>query len=91
MERSRLFRSFGRTARNKVAFHYDRDHVRQSLADVTNESSEPLAKITLGTDYYLSRFNLADTLMDSIVVRQVMRIPRCGNVDAFKSLGWSPR
>ena len=61
--------------RNKVAFHYDPDHVHQSLADVTSEPSVPLAKITLGTDYYLSRFNLADALMDSIVVRQVMRIP----------------
>jgi hypothetical protein len=68
--------------RNTIAFHYDPEQVRKALVHVANEPSQPLAKITLGTDFYLFRFNLADVLMDSIVVRQIMRIPVGGDIRA---------
>ena len=37
--------------RNKVAFYYDNDQVRQALRDMMREPRKLLAKITLGTNY----------------------------------------
>jgi len=57
--------------RNKLSFHYDRDHIDNALDRLAVENAP--AMITMGGDYYLSRFNLADRVCDSILVHQVLQ------------------
>jgi hypothetical protein len=66
--------------RNKIAFHYDDAQVKQALVRLANANS-PTAKVTLGMDYFLERLDLADAVMETIFVREIMRVPPAGNVD----------
>jgi hypothetical protein len=68
---------------HNVAFHYDEGHVRRAMRNIAASTSQPACKITLGMDYYLGRFNLADVLMDSIIVRQILKIPLGADVRAM--------
>ena len=57
--------------RNVLSFHYDRDHINNALDRLAVENAP--AMITMGGDYYLSRFNLADRVCDSVLVHQVLQ------------------
>lgn len=57
--------------RNKLSFHYDRDFLSKAIKRLANDPKHPPAEITMGTDYFLSRFNMADRVCDSVLVQQV--------------------
>jgi hypothetical protein len=59
--------------RNKLSFHYDSQHVKTAISRLANDRTQPPALITMGGDYFLSRFNLADRVADSILVHQVLQ------------------
>lgn len=69
------FNYFRRTVgrlRDKAAFHYDPDMTKFAI-DYLADRREPVpAKITMGGDAYLTRFNLADTAMDVALIRQIL-------------------
>lgn len=70
----RLIDTIGRL-RNKVTFHYDSDQVQRALEYLANEPRPQPATITIGEDYYLTRFNFADRIADTILTRQILGIP----------------
>ncbi len=55
--------------RNQIAFHYDESQVKKALVRLADGNSPVRAKVTLGMDYFLDRFNLADTVTETIFVR----------------------
>jgi hypothetical protein len=59
--------------RNKLSFHYDREHLVRAIERLALDPTHPPAPITMGADYYLSRFNLADRVIDSALVREVVQ------------------
>ena len=63
--------------RNKMAFHYDSTQVTKALQRLAEGNS--VAKITLGMDIFLGRFNLADTVMNTIFTREIMGVPAGDN------------
>jgi hypothetical protein len=67
--------------RNKIAFHYDEAQVKKALVRLADMNSPVRAKVTLGMDYFLDRFNLADTVTETIFVREIMSIPPGGDVE----------
>jgi hypothetical protein len=68
-----IFATTAARLRNKLSFHYDSQHVRTAINRLANDRVQPPALITIGGDYYLSRFNLADRVADSILVHQVLQ------------------
>jgi len=80
---SKLFGAQLTRLRNTLSFHYDADHITNALARLANDSTHPPAMITMGADYYLSRFNLSDRVCDSILVHQVLQ-PVAGSTDREK-------
>jgi hypothetical protein len=71
------FNHFQRTVgalRNKAAFHYDPKMIRIALDYLANRREPVPAKITMGGDFYLTRFNLADMVMDVALTRQILGI-----------------
>lgn len=80
---SKLFGSQVTRLRNKLSFHYDADHIRNALSRLGDDRTHPPATITMGADYYLSRFNLADRVCDSILAHQVLQ-PAAGSTDREK-------
>lgn len=81
---SKLFGSQVTRLRNKLSFHYDADHIRNALSRLADDPTHHPATITMGADYYLSRFNLADRVCDSILVHQVVLQPVAGSTDREK-------
>ena len=65
--------------RNKTAFHYDPAQVTKALERLA-EGNSFTAKVTLGMDLFLERFNLADTVMDTIFVREIVGVGPGGDV-----------
>lgn len=80
---SKLFGLQVTRLRHKLSFHYDAQHVRLALEKLADDSTRPPAAITMGADYYLSRFNLADRVCDSILVHQILQSV-AGNTDREK-------
>ncbi|MHB8382718.1 MAG: hypothetical protein ACYDC3_10335 [Candidatus Binataceae bacterium] len=69
------FNYFRRTVgrlRDKAAFHYDPGMTRVALDHLANRRQPIPAKITMGGDFYLTRFNLADVVMDVALIRQIL-------------------
>jgi hypothetical protein len=69
------FNYFRRTVgqlRDKAAFHYDPEMTRIALEQLANRQQPVPAKITMGSDFYLTRFNLADAAMDVALIRQIL-------------------
>jgi hypothetical protein len=62
--------------RHKTIFHYDSKMVRKALADRASREEAKRSKITLGDDISLSRFEVSDDIVDSIICRQICKIPR---------------
>lgn len=59
--------------RNKLSFHYDKEHLVRAIERLAHDPKRPPAAITMGADYFLSRFNLADRVVDSALVREVVQ------------------
>lgn len=70
---SKLFGLHVSRLRNKLSFHYDKEHIDKALDSLAVDPTRPPAMITMGGDYYLSRFNLADRVCDSVLVRQFLQ------------------
>ena len=65
--------------RHKTAFHYDRSEIKNALCNRASRPETRKSKITGGDDISLYRCDLADDIVNSIVVRQVWKIPRTDN------------
>jgi hypothetical protein len=69
------FNYFRRTVgrlRDKAAFHYDPETTEIALDLLANRREPVPAKITMGGDAYLTRFNLADVVMDVALIRKIL-------------------
>lgn len=69
--------------RHNTVFHYTKNKlVNKALSDRSSRSESCRSKITRGDDISLWRFELADDIVDSVVCRQIWKIPR--NADLRK-------
>jgi hypothetical protein len=68
---SKLFGLRVSRLRNKLSFHYDKAHIDRALDTLATDPTHPPAK--MGGDYYLSRFNLADRVCDSVLIHQFLQ------------------
>lgn len=67
--------------RHSTVFHYDNKKlVERALSDRAGRKEASLSKITFGDHISLSRFDLADDIVDSIVCRQICKIPRSADL-----------
>lgn len=62
--------------RNRAAFHYLRDVAERALEDRANRNEASRSSITVADESSLSRFEAADHIIDSIVVRQLWKLSR---------------
>ena len=76
------FRRYVGAIRNKTAFHYDAKMTLAALNDRASRDEAATGSITAGDDFSLWRFEAADLIMDSIVVRQLWKIPRSADLEA---------
>jgi len=60
--------------RDKAAFHYDLDNTKFALKRLARAKKPFPAMITFGSDLFLTRFNLADVVMDVVLTRKILRI-----------------
>lgn len=74
------FRRYVGAIRNKTAFHYDSDMTLAALKDRAGRDEAATSSITEGDDLSRWRFEAADHIMDSIVVRQLWKIPRTADL-----------
>jgi hypothetical protein len=75
---------FGKTVsqlRHKTAFHYDAKTTRFAINYLADRPQPVPAKITMGGDAYLTRFNLADAVLEVALTRKVLEIKAGENVD----------
>lgn len=68
--------------RHNVGFHYDESGklIQKAILDRAQRAEARIASITRGSTAYLWRFNAADDIVDSVVVRQIWSIPRGADV-----------
>ncbi len=66
--------------RHQTIFHYDNNMVQKALEDRASRQEARVSKVTLGDDISLFRFELSDDITDSIICRQICRIPRTGDL-----------
>jgi len=62
--------------RHNTAFHYDPTVIKKALADRASRAEARYSKITSGDHISLCRFKLADQIVDSVVCRQIWKIPK---------------
>jgi hypothetical protein len=64
--------------RNNLTFHYDESGrlIDRAIADRASRPVSQYSPITRGSTAYLWRFQVADEILDSVVVRQIWEIPR---------------
>lgn len=76
-ERKRLEKLVGKL-RHNLAFHYDESGklIKNAIADRASRTQAQYSSVTRGSTAHLWRFNVADDIVDSIVVRQLWGIPR---------------
>lgn len=72
---SKVFTQIIARMRHTIAFHYATRQVQRALNDLAQQSSVPPARYTLGLDFFLTRYDLADRVMDGILVRQIVGVP----------------
>jgi hypothetical protein len=80
----RDFNYFRRTVgrlRDKAAFHYDPKTTKFAIDLLANRREPVPAKITMGGDAYLTRFNLADVVMDVALLREFLGIESGKNAE----------
>ena len=74
---NKSFEGFVGRIRHSTVFHYDnKKQVERALADRAGRKEARQSKITFGNHISLSRYELADEILDSIVCRQICKIPR---------------
>ncbi len=61
--------------RNRLAFHYDPSLVNRALKRRSSNQIGRRSTITRGSEMSLCRFNLADEIEDTIVCRELWKIP----------------
>ncbi|HEY1852119.1 MAG TPA: hypothetical protein VGG60_13915 [Candidatus Binataceae bacterium] len=69
------FNYFRRTVgrlRDTAAFHYDPDLTKFAIDRLADQKQPVPAKVTMGADFYLTRFNLADLVMDVALIGKVL-------------------
>jgi hypothetical protein len=76
------FRKYVGSIRNKIAFHYDQAPVSRALADRAARQELRHGLVTLGTSIDLWRFDAADDIEGSIVIRELWEIPRTADIVA---------
>lgn len=74
------YRDYILKVRNKTIFHYDGKLVEKALADRANRAEAKISKITKGDHISLWRFDLSDDIVDSLICRQLWKIPREENL-----------
>lgn len=64
--------------RHNLTFHYDKNGklIKKAIADRASRTQARYSFVTRGNTAHLWRFNVADDIVDSIVVRQLWGIPR---------------
>jgi len=70
------FQKYVGQIRHNTAFHYAEKLVEKSLTDRSGRADAALSRITAGDDVSLWRFEIADDILDSIVCRNIWKIPR---------------
>ncbi len=75
-QRANDFKKWVQEVRNNVGFHYDEDkgYTEAVIADRADRGQ--VSSITRGNHCHLWFFKVADEIVDSIVCRQIWRIPR---------------
>jgi hypothetical protein len=75
--RSEIEKIIGRI-RHNLTFHYDESGklIEKAISDRAARSEARISSITRGDHAYLWHFKVADDIVDSIVVRQIWKIPR---------------
>ena len=85
--RADLERNMGRI-RSNLAFHYEESGklISRAIADRAAWPEARFSSVTRGSTAYLLHFRAADDIVDSIVVRQIWKIPRTADlrVEAYK-------
>ena len=79
-ERGKIEKLAGQIRHNLV-FHYDQRGklIRKALADRAARQEGRDSSITRGRPAYVARFNVADDVLDTIITRQIWRIPKGAN------------
>lgn len=75
--RSEIEKIIGRI-RHNLTFHYDESGklIEEAISDRAARSEARISSITRGDHAHLWHFKVADDIVDSIVVRQIWKIPR---------------
>lgn len=74
------FQKYVGQIRQNTVFHYSDKMVDKALTDRSSRIETRISKITYGDHISLSRFDLADDIVDSIVCRHIWKIPRSANL-----------
>ena len=79
--RADLERNMGRI-RSNLAFHYEESGklISRAIADRAARPEARFSSVTRGSTAYLWHFRAADDIVDSIVVRQIWKIPRTADL-----------
>jgi hypothetical protein len=74
-----------RRIRNNISFHYGRRIVEQGLEEIATEHPDVPVAMTLGSEAILWHFEPADLVVDRIVCRKILDIPK--DADLSKEVG----
>jgi len=81
---NKKFEQYVGRIRHNTIFHYDKKLINKALAARAGRKESSRSKITLGDDISLFRFELSDDIVDSIVCREICKVPR--NADLRKEI-----
>ncbi|MFQ5442758.1 MAG: hypothetical protein ACE5EB_08560 [Thermodesulfobacteriota bacterium] len=70
------FQKYVGQIRQNTAFHYTKKLLKRALIDRSGRPEAKVSKITGGDHISLCRFEVADDILDSIVCRQIWKIPQ---------------
>jgi hypothetical protein len=84
------FTQYVKPIRNTVAFHYDSAQVISALKDRAKRLPDSVFSMTIGEDIHSCRFEFADIIIDTIVCRNLWKIPikADGQVEADRISDW---
>ncbi|HKM79542.1 MAG TPA: hypothetical protein VJY15_01075 [Candidatus Acidoferrum sp.] len=69
------FTQYIKPIRDTIAFHYDLSQVSSALEQRAKRSAGGLCSMTIGEDIHSCRFEFADAILDTIVCRNLWKIP----------------
>ena len=69
--------------RNNLTFHYDQSGklIAREIGDPASRTESNATSITRGSSMHSWRWGIADDLIDTMVVRQIWRIPRAADLE----------